>query len=481
MFRSSLCVASRPTTSRCIHSSTPAYKKLKIPDKDAPPKKRQILTPKELALNTARRIQKAERDERMDISMSLTEVKTYEAGFTKPRILRASNWFPGGEYIRKEKVYEKPPEDAYQPYTVYILESRYPVKTKEPGRPDVPEHIVGVCRERHFTSLIKQKNSPGNPGISKVSMDAAWWPFLKRRPTAEKRQIWWDKDEDPNEARLKALAGDEEGATETFREFYPSLNKYRNNGTLIVEPTPTKTIHPLVKPQTIGEIREMYEPTLATEPFWRPLISVTLATRPLGDTLVRLCRALPRGLAFYASIEPDDRKTFHSFPARMRLLRLQRIRNLTIQLARRLEGYQGGFIGIRFSQEDRGRGIRGERLREPLPDPLRVIRVGVANWYKFERERELWELAAVDGEVDIDIRPMDEWGRKLEASGEVMAGQEAVEGAIIESEEGESEDGAVEAEENEESDDENDDAGEATEEGEKLVEPKVSKKIASSG
>lgn len=78
MFRSSLCVVPRPTTSRCIHSSTPAYKKLKklkIPDPNVP-KKPHILTPKEAALNTRRRIQKAERDERMDISMSLTEVKT---------------------------------------------------------------------------------------------------------------------------------------------------------------------------------------------------------------------------------------------------------------------------------------------------------------------------------------------------------------------------------------------------------------------
>lgn len=328
------------------------------------------------------------------------------------------------------------------------------MKTKEPGRPDVLEHIVGVCRERDFTSLVNQKNSPGHPGMSKVSMDAAWWPFLKRRPNAEKPQIWWEKGEDPNEVRLKALAGDEEGATETFREFYPSLKKYRNNGTLIVEPTPSKTIHPFAKPNTIGEIRAMYEPTLAKEPFWRPLISVTLATRPLGDTLVRLCRALPRGLAFYASIEPDDRKTFHSFPARMRLLRLQRIRSLTIELARRLEGYQGGFIGIRFNHEDRGRCIRGERLREPLPDPLRVIRVGVANWYQFEREKELWEMAALDGGVDIEIRAMDEWGRKLEDSGEVMAGQEVVEGAVVESEEGDSaEDDAVEAEKDDGDDD----------------------------
>lgn len=76
MFRPSVRVVSRSTASRCIHSSAPALKKFKKPDKDAPPKKPHKLTPKEAALNTRRRIQKAERDERMDISLSLTEVKT---------------------------------------------------------------------------------------------------------------------------------------------------------------------------------------------------------------------------------------------------------------------------------------------------------------------------------------------------------------------------------------------------------------------
>ncbi|KAG9119818.1 hypothetical protein FRC07_004964 [Ceratobasidium sp. 392] len=306
--------------------SAPCAKKVKIKDPNRP---KHVPTPKELELSTKRRIEKAERDERMDISMALTEVKTYHGGFTKPRMLRASNWFPGGEYIRKGKIYEQPVDDAYTPHTVYILESRYPIRTKEPSRPDVPEHFVSICREEHFTSIVKGKNSPKMQGDMKVSMDAAWWPFLGRRVKKEEQEPWWKEGEDPKQIRLEALG------------------------------------------------------------------------------------------------------THKSFPARMRLMRLQRIRQLTIDLAKKLAGDQGGFIGIRFNRDDRGRGIMGERLAEPLPDSLRVIRVALAQWYEYEREKELWEMMAADAGVDIEILPMDDWGRKLDSAGEIMAGQEVVDASEI--------------------------------------------------
>jgi hypothetical protein len=321
-----------------------------------------------------------------------------------------------------------PLDSAYEPHTVFILESRYPVKTKEAGRPDVPEHIVNVIREGQFLPYVKHTNSTKATGGARLSMDAGWWPFLQRRVKKQEPEVWWKQGEDPHKLRLEALGfTDSEAPPESLREFYPDLNQYRNNGTKIVEATPTKTIAPHHKAKTIGEIRALYEPLLANEPFWRPLVSVTVATRPLALTLVRLCRALPRGLPFYASIDTHDRKTFYSFPDRMRLLRLQRIRQLTIDMARRLEGYYGGFIGIRFNKNDRGRAIHGERLGEPLPDSLRVIRVGIAHWYAFEKEMELWKLGAIDAGVSIDLKPMDDWGRKLDESGQVMVGQEVME------------------------------------------------------
>ncbi|QRV81158.1 hypothetical protein RhiJN_09173 [Ceratobasidium sp. AG-Ba] len=429
MIRVWRCVAARR-----FHTSVTCGKQVKKVEYPDQPRPKYIPTAKEQELITKRRILKAERDERISISTALTEVKTYMGGFTRPRELRVSNWFPGGEYIRKGKVYEQPVPEAYTPHTVFILESRYRIRTKEPGRPDVYEHIVSMCRADQFTAFVKGRNSPNIGGETRVSMDAAWWPSLGIRAKKEESEPWWDEGEDPKQIRLEALGVTEnweQTTPEVLREYLPNPTQYRNNGTKIVEPTPTKTLHPHRKNKTIGEIRAMYEPTLEHEPFWRPLISVTVATRPLGATILRLCKSLPRGLPFYASIQPDDRKTYLSFPARMRLMRLQRIRELTIELARRLEGYYGGIVGIRFNHEDRGRGVRGERLAEPLPDELRIIQVGLANWYRYERERELWELEAKDAGVDIGLMPMDEWGRKLDSTGEIMAGQEAVDGAAI--------------------------------------------------
>ncbi|CEL53040.1 hypothetical protein RSOLAG1IB_06108 [Rhizoctonia solani AG-1 IB] len=416
------------SASRRIHTSPTWSKKLKIPDPNVI-KNPHIPTPKERELMFKRRVEKAERDERVDISMSLTEVKTYQGGFTQPRMLRASNWFPGGTYIAKNKVYEKPLDSAYEPHTVYILESRYPVKTKEQGRPDVPEHIVDVIHEPFWLRYLKYKNSPKVGGHVRLTMDAAWWPFIARRIRKAEPEQWWEKDEDPQQLRLEALGLTEsDDPPEPLRAYYKDITQYRPNGTKIVEPTPTKTIVPQRKELTIGDIRAQYEPLLEKEAFWRPLVAVTLATRPLANTLVRLCRSLPRGLPFYSSIDTHDRKNLLSFPDRMRLLRLQRMRELTLEIARRLEGYNGGFIGIRFNKDDRGRAIGGERLEKPLPDPLRVIQVGLGDWYELEKEMELWKLEAADAGVDIDVKPMDEWGRKLDENGTVLPGQDLQKG-----------------------------------------------------
>lgn len=69
------CITQRLALLRSIHTTPTLAKKLKIPDPTIP-KKPHIPTPKEIELQYRRRVEKAERDERMDISMSLTEVKT---------------------------------------------------------------------------------------------------------------------------------------------------------------------------------------------------------------------------------------------------------------------------------------------------------------------------------------------------------------------------------------------------------------------
>ncbi|KAF8752909.1 hypothetical protein RHS01_07320 [Rhizoctonia solani] len=228
-------------------------------------------------------------------------------------------------------------------------------------------------------------------------MDAAWWPFLSRRIRKTEPEVWWEKGEDPEQLRLEAL-----GLTESDGPPEPLRHAYED-------------YFPQRKGMSIGEIRAEYEPLLEKEPFWRPLVAVTLATRPLANTLVRLCRSLPRGLAFYASIDTHDRKTVLSFPDRMRLLRLRRMRELTIEIARRLEGYYGGFIGIRFNQNDKGRAIRGERLEQPLPDSLRVVKVGLENGQEIEKDAEYQdhEKQTFDSQDKDDALKDEEDGDKV--------------------------------------------------------------------
>lgn len=199
----------------------------------------------------------------------------------------------------------------------------------------------------------------------------------------------------------------------------------------------TPIVHAEV-PQEVKDLREKYIPTLAENPFWRPLLSMTVSTRPIATTLARLARAHPRGLAFYASISNDDRKTHASYPDRMRNMRIDRMTSLSVQTAQLLAGARGGFIGIRFGTQDRGRGIGGEGFEAPLPKEKRTIKIGVGNWYP--RAAEVKEAFSEDakthvGEVGVgledigetfDIAGLDDHGRRIDdKTGEVVPWAEA--------------------------------------------------------
>ncbi|KZT58013.1 hypothetical protein CALCODRAFT_482712 [Calocera cornea HHB12733] len=134
------------------------------------------------------RVKKAERDERIDITMALTPVKTYMGGFTKPRDLRASNWWAGGAYLVKNKVYERPPSEAYVPYTVYLLETRHLIQY-ERGRPTVPEHVVGMCPADVFPALLRKMND--SPHLFRTTLDNAVWPFDEKWGK-KKFSRWWN-------------------------------------------------------------------------------------------------------------------------------------------------------------------------------------------------------------------------------------------------------------------------------------------------
>ena len=180
-----------------------------------------------------------------------------------------------------------------------------------------------------------------------------------------------------------------------------------------------------VPPPSLEELREKYLPTLASEPFFRPLLAITVSTRPIADTLARLSRAHPRGLPFYASISNDDRKYGVSFGLRSRNMRLARMRSLSVEIMERLAGLKGGFIGIRFNPLDRGRGIDGEGLEDVLPLEKRRVDVAVGEWYsESSQDMELWEADSEPFKESVFVRRMDDWGYVKDENGLIMAGQD---------------------------------------------------------
>jgi len=200
-----------------------------------------------------------------------------------------------------------------------------------------------------------------------------------------------------------------------------------------VKPTARLLSPPTPLADEVKAIRDRYLPTLAETPFWRPLLSVTVSTRPLATTLARLSRALSRGLPFHASINNDDRKTYASYSARMRSMRLDRMENLTVQIAELLAGARGGFIGIRFGTKERGRGIRGQGLEAPIAKENRTIKIGVGNWYRHAAEvKEAFREDAIThiGEVGVglddigetfEIIGLDDHGKRIDdKTGEVI-------------------------------------------------------------
>lgn len=532
------------------------------------PRKWQTVSPEELEKQRLRRIEKAERDERMDIGFCLTPVKTYMGGFTRPRDLRMTNWLPGGRFLAKSKLYEDPAHIAYQPHIAFLIRSRYLVHFG-PGRPNAPEFIVGYCPVGRFKHLLRRLNSGFCESKVLEAMDNACWPGLARE-LPFKPIKWWNPGEDPDEIRVTLESGRElpqsavstEGSTssgsssegdaaasdgESSQE-KDTLDKVAadtesvpltNEVTATVESSSTSpsTTQPadnnldeaeknkydsddddlavdlaivegakrarrakakemmkqgvsphsvlafmrtpfveeqvlasfkkpesrpqLMKEQilyladkaklraytnmissevfpnmaghgtsvndpnlmdpkfvetnlagTVYDVRRQYIPTLAKQPFWIPVLAVSLPTRPLARVMARLAKALPRGLPYYASMPTEDLKCKLSYPSRSLNLRLTRMRRLTSQIAERLAGYYAGFPGIRFDPRLPGRGVNGTLLHKPLPEENRRITVLIDSAYERADTEMAQYLSDTRGQIRVGL--MDELGNALD-------------------------------------------------------------------
>ncbi|KAF7290541.1 Histone H4 [Mycena indigotica] len=398
-------------------------------DHDLP---KPIIKPDQRVRTTAMRIAKAERDERMDITRVLTPVKTFMGGFTRPQNLSTAHWFPGGSYIIKGRVYEKPSPAAYEAHTVFLLESRYHIRYK-PGRTEAPEYIYGVCREADLPAVLRNYNSKRTPLNIRTIMDNARWPW---GPQKKRKRVFGGYVSEPQ----TPVPVDEDQATQTrellqdsspvnilssLRAFQPSAEEEITDKPVtspgVVEAVPPTEDEELASEETDLSLfvpRSEYLQTLEKTPFWRPVITLTVSTRPLALSLLRLANRHATGLPFYASVSDDDRKSFTSFPARMRSLRLRRIQDLSLELASVLTGARGGIPGIRFEHESNGRGIAGEGLADPIPWDKRVIHVGLGtslpSWVQSEFPKVLLGRAKVEvpGWKPFELYHVDDFGNR---------------------------------------------------------------------
>lgn len=103
-----------------------------------------------------------------------------------------------------------------------------------------------------------------------------------------------------------------------------------------------------------------------------------------------------------------DRKDGKSTFRRITRLRLTRMRSLLKATVLRLEGFHGGFPGLRVTHGDRGKGYKGERLDEGFPEEFKKIKVLMRPGLLPEAEVKDWETLP-----NITIRYMDDLGREL--------------------------------------------------------------------
>ena len=282
-----------------------------------------------------------------------------------------------------------------------VIPEKIPVEVREPdGSVRHPSGFEPPTPETEFHPIAAKIATEDDPLLTTV-------------------KIPWDAALAPeSEGVVDDISGASSSSTlgKGTRGFHTSAVARASEVALEAQPTPVVDTVQEARDK-LKALRRQYLPTLASEPFWRPLLSFTYSTRPIALTIARLAKGLPRGLPFYASIANDDRKYGPSFDARIRTLRIQRMSQLAIDLAKVMAGERGGLIGARFSPEERGRGIDGENFNDHVPLDKRSVKIGVGEWYPFADEvKEAFKLDAQNAEVEdsVSIFGLDERGQRTD-------------------------------------------------------------------
>lgn len=354
--------------------------------------------------------------------------RTDMGGFTQPRHFQYLNVM---DPTRKDKdSYSvrvsderiRPSAAAYEPHTVYLAVTRYPIRWGH-GRATRREVFSDFCKESELaerfkemnygtwkeesTALVKlQHGQPKQPvttpahwschSNSKEYIDLAVFPGSPEERTLLNK---------PASHRVRAILKEigrleQQAAAETASTSTPS----DSSATPSSSPAP-----PRLPPHLAARKRELQQqlaemkcellppvpkdftrppPPYLSPPLVVPFLTVTFPTRPLAATVARLCNAHPRGLPFIASIPDDDRKDGPALFRRLLRMRTDRLQTLTQELVQKISGHGGGLMGLRLKPEDRGRGIQGEGLREEIAAPTER---GWAEYSWLDEESACWE------------------------------------------------------------------------------------------
>ncbi|KAK4687698.1 hypothetical protein P7C73_g2429, partial [Tremellales sp. Uapishka_1] len=197
-----------------------------------------------------------------------------------------------------------------------------------------------------ISNSMAQLNSLGAPTEYFDEMENAVWPWRLNFRLAKKLHLPFDPTVQPPPAL--------------------PLPPYPQNQGLALPSIWNRALDP-------GSQCRSYLPLLKDSPFFVPLLSVTLPTRPIADVVLRLSKGLRGGTAFYAVVPNEERKDGDSFHRRMLRMRIDRLYGLVGDLKSKLDGERGGLPGIRFHQSDRGYGVDGERLDTGIEDENKRI------------------------------------------------------------------------------------------------------------
>ncbi|GAA6038604.1 hypothetical protein JCM8097_009443 [Rhodosporidiobolus ruineniae] len=119
----------------------------------------------DLARYHQERIKRAERLERKDLTSQMRETKTFMGGFTQPKHLKYLDTLDpnhtrnlkDSRAIRTGENRVRPAAEAYEPHTVYIALTRYPVRWGH-GRATRREVFSGFCKESELEERFRHLN-----------------------------------------------------------------------------------------------------------------------------------------------------------------------------------------------------------------------------------------------------------------------------------------------------------------------------------